>query len=238
MLKVEALYKNFDDFTALNGLDLNIKKGSIYGLIGVNGSGKTTLIKHITGALVQDEGLVTIEDQDVRENIAIKERLGYIADDLYFLPGYNIVSQAKYIKQLYPNWNQDRFDRMLADFNLPRNKRLAKFSKGMQKQAAFILTMSTMPDYLILDEPVDGLDPIMRKKVWQYIVADVAERQMTVLVSSHNLRELEGLIDSVGILIGGRMRVEKGNLDELESEGGLLSLEELFFEEMEVAANE
>ena len=238
MLKIQALTKSFDDFTALNGLDLNIEKGSIYGLIGINGSGKTTLIKHITGTLMQDSGSVQIEAQDVFDNIEIKERLVYIPDELYFIPGYNIIAESKFYKQLYPNWDQERFEKMLTDFGLPRNKRIAKFSKGMQKQAAFILTMSTKPDYLILDEPVDGLDPIMRKKVWQYIVSDVAERQMTVLVSSHNLRELEGLIDSVGILIGGKMKAERSNLDELESEGGLLSLEELFFEEMEVAENE
>ncbi|MDO5441951.1 MAG: ABC transporter ATP-binding protein, partial [Bacillota bacterium] len=118
-------------------------------------------------------------------------------------------------------------------FDLPETKRISKFSKGMQKQAAFILTMSTMPDYLILDEPVDGLDPIIRRKVWQYIVADVAERQMTVLVSSHNLRELEGLVDTIGIMYKGSIKFEHTDLDELEANGGLMNLEDLFFNEME-----
>ncbi len=233
MIEVNSLSKRFEDFEALRKLELRVNTGSIYGLIGVNGSGKTTLIKHLTGVLKGDEGSVRIDGQEVFDNIAIKARVGYIPDDLYFHPGYSLKSESSFYRQIYPKWNQDRYREMLENFGLGELRKLSKFSKGMQKQAQFILTMSTMPDYLILDEPVDGLDPIMRRMVWKYIVADVAERNMTVLVSSHNLREIEGLVDTIGIMYKGSVKFVHDDIDELESKGGLMNLEELFFEEME-----
>lgn len=233
MIEVSGLSKSFDDFEALKELELKVNKGSIYGLIGVNGSGKTTLIKHLTGVLKGDKGSVKIDGQEVFDNIDIKERVGYIPDDLYFHPGYSLRTESAFYKQLYPKWNQERYRELLEAFGLGELRKISKFSKGMQKQAQFILTMSTMPDYLILDEPVDGLDPIMRRMVWKYIVADVAERQMTVLVSSHNLREIEGLVDTIGIMYRGSVKFVHNDIDELESKGGLMNLEELFFEEME-----
>ncbi|HWQ77712.1 MAG TPA: ABC transporter ATP-binding protein [Anaerovoracaceae bacterium] len=217
MIKVTNLDKSFDGFAALSDLNLNVKKGSIYGLVGTNGAGKTTLIKHVTGILKPDQGEILIEGSPVYENIPIKERMGYIPDDLYFFSTYNLKESAKFYRSVYPNWNQNRYGHMVKQFELNEKRKLSKFSKGMQKQAAFILTMSSMPDYLILDEPIDGLDPIIRKLVWKYIVEDVAEREMTVLVSSHNLRELEGICDSIGILSKGKMMIER-DLDELKSD--------------------
>ena len=217
MIKVINLDKSFDGLIALSDLNLNVKKGSIYGLVGTNGAGKTTLIKHVTGILKPDNGEILIEDTNVFENLVIKERMGFIPDDLYFFSSYNLKESARFYKSIYPNWNQQRYDHMVKQFELSEKRRLSKFSKGMQKQAAFILTMSSMPDYLILDEPIDGLDPIIRKLVWKYIIEDVAEREMTVLVSSHNLRELEGICDSIGILAKGKMMIER-DLDELKSD--------------------
>jgi ABC-2 type transport system ATP-binding protein len=209
--------KSFDRFQALNELNLTVKKGSIYGLVGTNGSGKTTIIKHITGILKQDEGNITIDGEDVFDNISLKKRMGFIPDDLYFFATYNLNEMSKFYKELYPDWNNERFLNMVSLFGLDSKRKLSKFSKGMQKQAAFILTMSAMPEYLILDEPIDGLDPIVRKLVWKYIVEDVAEREMSVLISSHNLRELEGICDSIGILSTGAMMIER-DLDELKSD--------------------
>ncbi|MEG1620258.1 MAG: ABC transporter ATP-binding protein, partial [Eubacterium sp.] len=183
MIKVDHINKHFDSFHALSDLSINIKKGSIYGLIGTNGAGKTTVIKHITGVLKPEDGFITIDDQSVYENIALKEKMGFIPDDLYFFATYSLKESAKFYKSIYPNWNQERYDHMVKQFELSDKNKLSKFSKGMQKQAAFILTMSAMPEYLILDEPIDGLDPIIRKLVWKYIVEDVAEREMTVLIS-------------------------------------------------------
>ena len=217
MIQVRGLTKNFDDFTALSDLNVHVQTGSIYGLIGVNGSGKTTLIKHLTGVYLPDAGEVTFDGAGICDNIDVKERLGYIPDDLYFFNSYTIKDMAGFYRKIYPRWNEERYQTMLAEFGLSVSRKISKFSKGMQKQAAFILTMSAMPDYLILDEPIDGLDPLIRKRVWHYVVTDVAQRQMTVLVSSHNLREMEGICDYIGILSGGRMMIER-DLEELKSD--------------------
>lgn len=217
MIKVSGVEKSFEHFKALSDLDLHVKKGSIYGLVGTNGAGKTTIIKHLTGVLKPDHGEILIDDQPVYENIPLKEKMGYIPDDLFFFASYNLLEMSRFYKGIYPDWNQSRFEHMVKQFSLDPKRKLSKFSKGMQKQAAFILTMSSKPDYLILDEPIDGLDPIIRKLVWKYIVEDVAEREMTVLVSSHNLRELEGICDSIGILSEGRMMLER-DLDELKTD--------------------
>ena len=151
MIKVNNLDKSFDGFRALSDLNLNVKKGSIYGLVGTNGAGKTTLIKHVTGVLKQDQGEILMEGEPVYENIAVKERMGYIPDDLYFFSSYNLKESAKFYRSIYPNWSQERYSHMVKQFELNEKRKLSKFSKGMQKQAAFILTMSSMPDYLILD---------------------------------------------------------------------------------------
>lgn len=217
MIKVIDVSKNFDQFKALEDLNIHVNKGSIYGLVGTNGSGKTTIIKHITGIIRPDIGQITINDTDVFDNKDIKEKMGFIPDDLFFFSTYNLKEMSKFYKELYPNWNQKRYTHMVSQFKLSEKRKLSRFSKGMQKQAAFILTMSTMPDYLILDEPIDGLDPIIRKLVWKYIVEDVAEREITVLVSSHNLKELEGICDSIGIISKGHMVIER-DLDELKSD--------------------
>lgn len=217
MIRVEGVNKSFDGFKALTDLDLNVKKGSIYGLVGTNGAGKTTIIKHVTGVLKQDRGSILIEGEPVYDNLKIKERMGYIPDDLFFFSSFNLKESSNFFKSIYPNWNDERYAQMVKRFDLSESNKLSRFSKGMQKQAAFTLTMSSMPDYLILDEPIDGLDPIIRKLVWKYIIEDVAEREMTVLVSSHNLREMEGICDSIGILSKGQMMIER-DLDELKSD--------------------
>jgi len=235
MIKVSGLTKNYDDYTALKDLNLNVETGSIYGLIGVNGSGKTTLIKHLTGVLRQDSGEIEFDGQKVWDNIDVKQRIGYIPDEMFFFNSYTLKQEHSFFKNMYAAWNEELFNNMISTFGLKETNRLSKFSKGMQKQASFALVLSTTPDYLILDEPMDGLDPIMRKKVWSFVISEVAERQMTVLISSHNLRELEGICDAVGILSQGGI-VFEGNLDDLKNKNADLkdmSLEEMFFYEME-----
>ncbi|MDR2530629.1 MAG: ABC transporter ATP-binding protein, partial [Oscillospiraceae bacterium] len=206
MIKVTGLCKQFDGVKALDGLSINVKKGSIYGLIGVNGSGKTTALKAITGVLRPDSGEITMDGEHIYENTAIKRRLGFIPDDLYFFGSYNLKECAGFYRRIFPAWDSAKYSSMVEQFGLSERRKLIRFSKGMQKQAAFILTMSANPDWLILDEPIDGLDPLVRKLVWKHVVAGVAEREMTVLVSSHNLREMEGICDSIGIVNGGRMQ--------------------------------
>ena len=217
MIKVNDVSKSFGGFKALDSLDLNVKKGSIYGLVGTNGSGKTTIIKHLTGVYRQDSGDITYGGESVYDNEKVKAGIGFIPDEFYFFNGYNLKDMALFTKRTHKNWNQAIFDEMIGAFNLDPRGRVSRFSKGMQKQAVFALTMASKPDYLILDEPIDGLDPVVRRKVWSYIVNDVSEREMTVLVSSHNLREMEGICDSIGILARGKMILER-DLDELKTD--------------------
>jgi len=217
MVQIENLTKHFDTHRALNGLNLNIKKGSIYGMVGVNGSGKTTAIKHIAGIYRQDSGTVTIDNQPVYDNASIKARVGYIPDELYFFAGYNLQMTRRFYKNMYKSWNDNHYTKLVNLLQLDERRRLNKFSKGMQKQAAFVLTLSTMPEVLLLDEPIDGLDPIVRKEVFKQIIEDVADRDMTVLISSHNLKEMDDICDAVGIIKNGQMVIER-DLDDLKSD--------------------
>ncbi len=216
MITVKNVNKHFDDFHALKDLSINVETGSIYGLVGTNGSGKTTIIKHLTGVLKQDSGEILYDGEPVYENAELKAKIGFVPDDLSYFAPYTLKEAVRFYKSLYPVWDTERYDEMIQAFDLHSKKKMNSFSKGMQKQAAFILTMCTHPSYLILDEPIDGLDPIIRKLVWKYIIEDVAEG-MTVLVSSHNLREMEGICDSIGILDRGEMKIER-DLDELKSD--------------------
>lgn len=223
MIKICNLTKKFDDFTALDSLNMHVKKGCVYGLVGPNGAGKTTVIKHIAGVMMQNEGDVFVDDSIVFENINVKKRIIYIPDDLFFFPSYTIKDMKKFYKSVYPLWNEERFNHLKDIFNIDINRRVQKLSKGMQKQVAFWLGICTMPDVMILDEPVDGLDPVMRRKVWSLILQDVSERNTTVLISSHNLRELEDVCDHVGIMHNGRVVLEK-QLDDIKSDVHKLQL--------------
>jgi len=217
MVKISKLTKDFDGYKALNELNLNVNKGSIYGLVGVNGSGKTTAIKHLAGVYRADSGHVFIGEQEVYDNPLAKAKLAYVPDDLYFFPQYSLKMLGRFYKNMYPAWSDERFKELIGLMGLDAARRVGRFSKGMQKQAALALTLSCVPEVLILDEPIDGLDPIVRKRVFEWIIGDVAERQMTVLISSHNLKEMDGICDTVGIIKGGRMIIEK-DLDELKAE--------------------
>lgn len=217
MIKVENAVKTFDGFRALDGLDLNVKKGSIYGLVGNNGAGKTTVIKNIMGIQKLDSGSITIDGKEVYDTISPKNTIGYVSDDQFFYPGYSLEETAGFLKNIYPSFKTERFSEMVDIFSLDKKAKLSSFSKGMKKQASFILAMSQMPDVLVLDEPIDGLDPVVRLVVWKYIINDVAEREMTVLVSSHNLREMEGYCDYIGIIHKGKMLIER-DLEDLKTD--------------------
>ncbi|QED48183.1 ABC transporter ATP-binding protein [Cytobacillus dafuensis] len=217
MIKISNVRKSFEEQEAVENVSINVNKGSIYGLLGSNGAGKTTLLKLLTGIYIQDEGLITIEDQQVYENSEIKNRIFFIQDVPFFLPQYNVKQMAQFYENIYPNWDQQRFEELVKVFEMNVHKKIHKFSKGIQRQAAFILGLSTRPDVLILDEPMDGLDPVMRKNVKSLLIEDVAEREMTILISSHNLREVEDICDFVCIMHKGRTIIEK-ELDDLKSD--------------------
>ena len=215
MIEVKNVTKRFGDFVALNGASINVEKGSVYGLVGPNGAGKTTVIKCMAGIYRQDGGSVMVDGKPVYENEEIKSRLAYVSDDLYFFPGYSIKDTAAYYRSIYPRWSDERFKEIADVFKIDEKRGVRRLSKGMQKQVAFWLGLATCPDVMILDEPMDGLDPVMRRNVWNLMLAEVANRGMTVLVSSHNLRELEDVCDHVGIMNKGRIAIEKA-LDEVK----------------------
>ncbi len=217
MIHVENLTKTFGDFTALDGLCMHVPQGSVYGLVGPNGAGKTTLIKHIVGVLRQNEGSFTVGGEALYENIACKQNVVYIPDDVFFYKSYTIKDMKKLYKSIYPRFSDERYDKLKGVFGIDENKRVMRLSKGMQKQVAFWLGICTMPQLMVLDEPVDGLDPVMRRRVWNLILQDVAENKTTVLISSHNLRELESVCDHVGILHQGKIVIEK-KLDDIKSD--------------------
>lgn len=217
MIKVKDVCKSFGKFRALDNLNINVGEGSIYGLVGTNGAGKTTIIKNIVGIQKPDSGEIFMDGLPVYECPKVKEKIGYVADEMYFMPGYSLKDMATYQAGIYSGWNEKRYKEMVSDFGLNESQRLSSFSKGMQKQAAFILAMSIMPKWLILDEPIDGLDPVVRLKAWKHIIDDVADRGTTVLVSSHNLREMEGYCDHIGIIANGKMVIER-DLEDLKSD--------------------
>ena len=194
MIKVENIVKTFDGFRALDGLNLNVPKGGIYGLVGPNGSGKSTVIRHITGIYRQDSGIVTVDGQPVYENTDLKRRSAYISDDVYAFLSANIGDMRDFYRGMYPHFDMQRFEALREAFPLDEKKAIRHLSKGMQKQAAFWLAMCCRPDYLILDEPVDGLDPVMRRRVWSILMGDVADHGTTVLVSLKNTPKKEARV--------------------------------------------
>ena len=214
MIEVNGLVKRFDGFAALDGAALSVPAGSVYGLVGPNGAGKSTLIRHLTGIFRQDAGTVRIGGEDVWENAALKARIAAIPDDWYYFLQSSIRDMMRFYRGFYPAFSMERYEKLKEVFQLDEKRPIRRLSKGMQKQAAFWLALCCMPDYLILDEPVDGLDPVMRRQVWSLLLGDVAERGTTVLVSSHNLRELEDLCDQVGLLHGGHILFQR-ELDQL-----------------------
>ena len=209
MIEVKNVVKTFDGFTALNDATLSVPTGAVYGLVGPNGAGKSTIIRHLTGIFRQDSGTVQLGGEDVWENAALKARIAAIPDDWYYFSTATIRDMMRFYKGFYPGFSMERYEKLKEVFNLDEKRPIRRFSKGMQKQAAFWLALSAMPDYLILDEPVDGLDPVMRRQVWSLMMGDVAERGTTVLVSSHNLRELEDVCDHVGIMDHGPVLLER-----------------------------
>ena len=243
MIQIRNLSKSFGNFKALDDVCLTVPKGSVYGLIGPNGAGKSTLIRCITGVYApdrkgvffeengEDKGSflqqlrrerelagqeVLIDGQKVYENRCIKERIAYIPDDFFYFMQANTLEMMRFYKGIYPNFDEKLFYRMQEYFPaIDIKQNIRQLSKGMQKQVAFWLSLSCRPEVLILDEPVDGLDPVMRRQIWSILLAAVSEGNMTVLVSSHNLRELEDVCDHVGILNKGKVMIER-SLEELQ----------------------
>ncbi|MGN0415021.1 MAG: ABC transporter ATP-binding protein [Agathobacter sp.] len=237
MIEVNQLVKNYGNFRALDGVNMNVGAGDIYGLVGPNGAGKSTLIRHLTGILKQDAGEVFIQGMPVYENRRVKENMAYIPDELFYFLQADALEMKRYYQGIYPSFDEKMFYRMQEFFpEIDIHRNIRRLSKGMQKQVAFWLAVCCRPKLLILDEPLDGLDPVMRRQVWSILMAEVTEHEMTVLVSSHNLRELEDVCDHVGIMNHGKIIIERslselqGNISKIQvaCESGMPKLPEQF----------
>ena len=214
MIQVKNVVKTFEGFRALDGLTMTVPKGAIYGLVGPNGAGKSTIIRHITGIYRPDSGQILVDGKPVYENPAVKARIAAIPDDFYYFLSASTREMKNFYKGFYPGFDEHRYQALKDVFTTVDEKApIRRLSKGMQKQAAFWLALSCKPELLVLDEPVDGLDPVMRRQVWSLLMGDVAEHGTTVLVSSHNLRELEDVCDHVGILSHGKVLIERSLSD-------------------------
>ena len=213
MLELSHITKTFGDFRALDNLSLTVPTGAVYGLVGPNGAGKSTAIRHLTGVYRPDSGEAALDGKPIYENPEAKRRIASIPDEVFFFPSASLEDMRKFYRGLYPTFDDKLFGELYDVFKLPKKSPIRRFSKGMQKQAAFHLALSVRPEVLILDEPVDGLDPIMRRQVMSLLLGSVAEHATTVLISSHNLRELEDVCDHVGIMDHGRMLLERSLAD-------------------------
>ena len=228
MIQVKDVVKTFDGFRALDGLSMEVPKGSIYGLVGPNGAGKSTILRHITGIYRQDAGQVLVDGAPVWENPRVKSRIASIPDELYSFLSASTRDMMKFYRQFYPRFDQSRYEALREAFPAVNERQaIRRLSKGMQKQAFFWLSLCCRPDVLVLDEPVDGLDPVMRRQVWSLLMGDVADYGTTVLVSSHNLRELEDVCDHVGILSHGKVLIQR-SLSELQ--GNIVKMQVVFQE--------
>lgn len=217
MIQIDQVEKRFGSVQALDHISMEIQKGSIYGLVGSNGAGKSTLLRLISGIYAPDSGRVTVEGNPIFENPEIKQRVFLVSDEPYFIGQYTLRNMADFYCRFYPKFNIALYKELCELFHLPAEKKIATYSKGMKRQSAFLLGMSTMPDYLLLDECFDGLDPVKRQVVRKVLSDAMAERQMTAVISSHNLRELDEICDTVGILHEGDLLYSK-QLDDLKGE--------------------
>lgn len=223
MIKIRDLEKEIAGKQILKGLDLNVVKGSIYGLIGHNASGKTSLIKHMVEIYSLDKGSIEIFGQDIVDNIDLKNRIAYISDNLVYPYNYRIRDYRDFYRDIYRNFSEDRYGELLEFFHLDQKAKLKDLSKGQKAMVQFLLGLSTSPDLLIMDEAFSGIDALVKRKLLDLIIEEVATREMTVLMTSHNISDLEKICDSLGFLREGRLILE-GELDSIKSGYSSLSL--------------
>ncbi|MEE1006340.1 MAG: ABC transporter ATP-binding protein [Acutalibacteraceae bacterium] len=222
MIKAVGLTKIFDGKKALDAIDLSIKDGSIFGLVGSNGSGKSTFLRLAAGIYTPDGGGITADGEKIFDNFRKKTEIAYLGDTPYFMPHATIKETAKLYRTVYPNFDNALYNRLLEFFPLDYKAKIATMSKGMQRQAALIMAIASSPKYLLLDEAFDGLDPVIRKVLKSILIEGAENRSMTTVIASHNLRELEDLCDSVGLIHGGNIifsdtiEVLKGKLHKVQ----------------------
>lgn len=216
MLTINNLSKKFGDFQVLKNININAEKGRIYGLVGSNGCGKTTILKHIMKVYKQDEGHITFNGEEVVEGSDIIKEFYFVQDTLYFPYQYTLNKLFHYEKLMY-NMSEEKFEYLLKYFDIDKNKVLNKMSKGQKKQAAFVLSIAAQPRLLLLDEIVDGLDAVIKRKFWDVLIKEIIDNNMTVVISSHDLKELDNICDRVGIMHEGRILREE-NLEKMKED--------------------
>ena len=217
MIEAAGLTKNFDDIKAVDNVSLKIEEGKVFGLIGTNGAGKSTFLRMAAGVLKQDAGSLTVDGEEVFENPLVKRKFFYIPDELYFFSNSTPDEMALFYSRIYPTYDMQRYEKLMNSFELKRKRKINTFSKGMKKQLAVILGLSSMTRYMYCDETFDGLDPVMRQGVKSLFADDIADRGFTPVIASHNLRELEDICDSVGLLHHGGMLMSE-DIDSMKSD--------------------
>ncbi|BDR67767.1 ABC transporter ATP-binding protein [Clostridium tetani] len=215
MLEISNVNKKLGNKLILNNVNLNVSKGSIFGLIGENGAGKTTLIKCITGIYKVDSGNIKIFNEEVFENTKIKEKIGYVADENQYIPSFKVSEMIKFFKLTYKKFSMNRFNELNKTFKIPIDKRIKELSKGMKMRLSLMLNLSIMPEILVLDEPTSGLDPVIKKKVINILLDDVAKNNTTIFISSHHLGDLERICDSVAFINKGTISYVN-NIDDMK----------------------
>lgn len=204
MLKVDKVSKSYDKRQVLFDIHMRVKKGTIHGLVGENGSGKTTLLKCVTGIYKPEQGVITLEGEGIYENPAVKERIGYVADSNDFFPRYRLGKMVEFFQKVYPKFDEKRIGEMNAFFGLDMNRRVSELSKGQKMRLAFMLNLAAGTDILVMDEPTSGLDVLAKRQLFSLLIEEVERRELTVLISSHHLGELEKVCDSLTMIRKGR----------------------------------
>lgn len=208
MIRIDKLSKKYDKDYVLNNLSCTIKDNCIYGLVGANGAGKSTLLRIIMGIFEKDEGNITIDDERVEENVLLKQKMVFVPDDLFFYPGYTLLDTAKYYESMYQDFDMNYLKELASMLNLSLNKKISTFSKGMKRQCALICAIATNADYMFFDETFDGLDPVIRSTMKKVLISQMNKKKTTVVMTSHNLRELEDICDNLGLLYKGGILFE------------------------------
>ena len=223
MIKIQNVTKKFGAQKALDDLTLEIEKGCAYGLLGSNGAGKSTLLRLLSGIYIQDSGSITIDDQPIYDNPQLKEKIFFVSDDTAQFTGMTLLQMKNFVKTFYKTYNEEVFNSLWEILKLPMDKKLSDFSKGMRRQAVVICGLSACTEYLLLDEAFDGLDPAMRYAVKQMLIDAIIDRGVTVIISSHNLKEIEEFCDTVGLIHEGKVIFSreldsvKGNIHKVQT---------------------
>ena len=208
MISFKNVSKSFGKKNVLNNINWDLYKGHCYGLVGPNGSGKSTLLRLLSGVIEPDSGVINFNNEDVFDNIDAKEKIFFLGDEPFFFPQSTVEDMKNFYKQFYKTFDTDIYNELMLDFKLSQNTKINSFSKGMKRQVMLILALACKPDVLLLDEAFDGLDPFMRFKLRQYISQAISEREIIVIISSHNLRELEDICDHIVMITNNSLKLD------------------------------